>query len=861
VTGPPADRFGALRALFEELVELAPAARAARLERAAALDPDLAARVEALLAADAASGALLDAPAGVVARELVADWLGEETVPDAAGTRIGPWRLLAPLGRGGMGEVWSAERADGQFEQTVALKLLKRGMDSEEVLGRFLRERQILARLTHPGIARLLDGGLAPDGRPYFVLERVDGLPITEHARRAALPVAARIRLVLAACDAVDSAHRQLVVHRDLKPSNILVTAAGELKLLDFGIAKLLGEQSAGGGATALGLRAMTPAYAAPEQILGEPVTTATDVYALGVVLHELLTGRLPHRRSTTSAAALVAEVERESPLRLAHAVRQLEAADLERLGLPERERRHLERRVRGDLDTILARALDRAPERRYASARELADDLERHLEGRPVRARPPSRAYRAARFAGRHRVAVAAAALVLLSLLAGLSAALWQARRAAEHARESAANARRAERTKEFLISLFQVADPTQSGGERATARDLLDQGAQRLESELEAEPAVRADLLAAVARIQTSLGLLDAAERSTALALALRADAGPEVRAGLEATLGAIRIQQGSLDEAGRLLDRALATLEAAGADPLEIARVMSDAAQVRFWRKDLATTEAMERAAYETFLAELGEENVETALHLRNLGVILDDAGRLDEAEAAYRRSQQILEQSLGADHPHLAQSYLSLGVLLDKRGRPEEAEALYERALDLRRRTLGDRHVQTGQTLQLLADFLTRHGRLDAAEAAGREALAVFHAANPGHFEVGKCLNGLAIVAAKRDDPVGAERLYREALANFETSLGRDHPFFWWTTGSLGTALAAQARFAEAEALHRETLAALERVSGAGSADAQWAHELLAATLRKQGRSAEAEAEAERARSIAAGRASG
>ncbi len=855
MSGPGADRFRAVRALFEELVELEPAAREARLARVAAGDPELAAGVEELLAADAGAGERLEAPAGVAARELVADWLGAATAPDAAGLRIGPWRLESLLGRGGMGEVWSAARADGQFEQTVALKLLKRGMDSEEVLARFLRERQILAHLTHPGIARLLDGGLAPDGRPYFVLERVDGAPITEHARNARLSIAARLRLVVAACDAVDSAHRQLVVHRDLKPSNILVAAGGEVKLLDFGIAKLLGEES-GGAATALGLRAMTPAYAAPEQILGEPVTTATDVYALGVVLHELLTGRLPHRRSTTSAAALVAEVERESPLRLASGARQLGDEDLARLALPERERRHLARRLRGDLDTIVARALERSPERRYASARELGDDLVRHLEGRPVRAQPPSRSYRAARFVGRHRVAVAAAALVLLSLVGGLSAALWQARRAAANARESAANARRAERTKEFLISLFQVADPTQSGGETVTARALLEQGAQRLESELATEPAVRADLLAAVARIQTSLGLLDAAERSTARALDLSAGAGPAARASLEATLGAIRIQQGDLDGAAELLDRSLAVLEATAAEPLELARVRSDAGQVRFWKKEVAASEAMERSAYEVFRDELGEEHVETALHLRNLGILLDDAGRLDEAEAAYRRSQEILERTLGADHPHLGQSYLSLGVLLNRRGELAEAEALLRRALELRRRTLGDRHVQTGQTLQLLADYFVGHDRLDEAESSGREALEIFRATNPKHFEVGKCLNGLAIVAAKRGDQRLAERLYREARANFAESLGRDHPFYWWTTVNLANALAALGRFTESEPLHREALAALERVSGAESADAQWAHEMLAKALRMQGRAAEADAEAARARAIAA-----
>ena len=852
MTTLPPERFRAARAVFEELVELDPEARRARLDQIARGDAELARAVDALLEADAGASGFLDAPAGVAARALVADWLGGEL--DAPGTVVGAYRLVGLLGRGGMGEVWEAERADGQFEQRVALKLLKRGMDSEEVLARFLRERQILARLTHPGIARLLDGGMSADGRPYFVLEKVDGLPLTEHARRAGLPLEGRIRLVLAACDAVDSAHRQLVVHRDLKPSNILVTGAGEVKLLDFGIAKLLGEGDGGAHATALGLRALTPAYAAPEQILGEPVTTATDVYALGIVLYELLTGRLPHQRPTSSLAALVAEVEHESAPRLASAVRQLDGEELTRLGFPERAGRRLARSLRGDLETILARALERAPERRYASARELAEDLARHLDGRPVRARPQSSWYRATRFAQRHRLAVASAALVLVSLLGGLSAALWQARRAEAAARESAANAHRAEHTKEFLISLFSVADPLQSGGETVTARQLLEQGAKRLESELAAEPGLRADLLEAVGRIEASLGLLDAAERSTTLALELRAGAGAAERASAEATLGAIHIQRGDLASAAQLLERALAALEASGAEPLTLARVRSDVGQVKFWNKEVVAAEALERSVYETYRAQLGEEHIETALHLRNLGVLLDDLGRLDEAEAAYRRSREILVKSLGENHPHLGQSDLSMAALQNKQGRFEEAEANFRRALENRRRTLGDHHFQTGQTLQNFAHFLVLRGRFDEAERTGREALEIFRAANPKHFEVGKCLNGLGQVAARRGDPAGAERLYREAIANFEESLGRRHPFYWWTTGNLSKVIAAQGRLAEAEALQREALRELESISGVESEDAQWVHEMLADTLRLAGRAAEADSAAARAREI-------
>ncbi len=848
---PDPAHFAAARAHFEELVDLDPAERAERLARLAAEHgPELERAVAALLDADAAAGEFLAAPVAASARTLVDEWVGSGASLEP-GRTVGAWRLLAPLGRGGMGEVWEVERVEGQFEQRAALKLLRPGMDSDEIVARFLRERQILARLVHPGIARLLDGGRTAEGRPFLVLEKVDGTIVTEHCRAARLGVDERVRLIAEACDAVESAHRQLVVHRDLKPSNILVTRDGRVQLLDFGIAKLLDDTDVDAALTRTGLGALTPAYAAPEQILGEPVTTATDVYSLGVVLYELLVGALPHRRTGRTAAGLAAELTKEGVPRPSTQLRRMVSGEAD-----ARERRRLERRLRGDLDTILLKALAREPERRYASAAALGDDLRRFLAGRPVVARPDTVAYRSAKFVRRHWIGVASAALVVASLAAGLIVATWQARRAEASSRAAAAEARRAERTKEFLISLFEVADPTKSGGETVTARQLLEQGASRLTTELAAEPELRADLLEAVARIEASLGLLDAAERSIATVLALRSDGDRPRRALAEATLGSIRIQQGDLDAAGELLDGALAALAAAGAPPLELARVRSDAAQVRFWRKDVATAEAEERAVYEVFRAELGAEHVETALHLRNLGVILDDLGRFEESEAAYRESQRILQASLGPDHPHLGQSYLSLGISLVNRGRFDEGEALIRQALEVRRRTLGDHHPQTGQTLQNYAHLLAEAGRYDDAEAAGREALAIFRALNPDHFEVGKCLNGLAVVAGRRGDHVRAEGLFREALVSFERSLGRDHPFYWWATGSLATEVAAQGRFAEAAALQDEALTALERVSGAESADAQWVHELIADRLRLEGRTAEADAALARAQAIAA-----
>ncbi len=852
--------FRAAREAFEALIDLEKEAREARLAALAARDPALADQVRRLLTADAGAGEFLETPAGVAAREVVADWLAASDDAGRAGESVGPYRLARLLGRGGMGEVWEAERADGQFEQRLALKLLKRGMDSEEILRRFLRERQILARLAHPGIARLLEGGLTADGRPYFALEKVDGLPITEHAREGALTVRARVRLVIAAAEAVDSAHRQLVVHRDLKPSNILVTGAGEVKLLDFGIAKILGEGEDSTALTALGLRALTPAYAAPEQILGEPVTTATDVYSLGVVLFELLTGKLPHARSSTSAPVLMAELARETVPRLGAAVRQLDADELQRLGLPARELRRLERRVAGDLETILARALAREPERRYPSAAAFAEDLGRYLAGRPVRARPDARLYRLRKFVVRHRVGVAAALLALISLAGGLSVALWQARRAATSARQSAAASVRAERVKEFLISAFAIADPESGAGGTTTARQLIFEAGRTIDrSEFGGDPELTADLLEAVARIERNLGELGAAATHAARALALRRErfpAGATALAAATATLGSVRLAEGKLEEAEKELSTALAAL-AASEPPgsLTLARVRSDYADVLFWQGRTQESEALERKAWEAYRATLGDEALPTAMHLRNLGVLLQALGRADAAESALRTSQAVIEKLQGGDHPNAATSHLDLAVLLEERGKPEEAEALYRSSLAVRRASLGDHHLMTGQSLQLYALFLLNRGRLDESETLYREARALFAAINPRHFEVGKCDNGLALIAGRRGDHRTAERLLASARDLFREQLGERHPFSWQVTINLAREIAAQGRSVEALAIDREALAKLEEVSGPESAEVQWALERLADVLDQAGRRDEATAARARAGEVA------
>jgi serine/threonine protein kinase/tetratricopeptide (TPR) repeat protein len=844
-----AARWAQARELFEELLDLPPGERAERL--AGLADGALRADVERLLAADSRAGGFLETPAAAAAAGLLEALLDGPSGEDAAPLpdALGPYRILSRLGRGGMGDVLLGERADGLYEARVAIKLLRRGMDSEEVLARFSRERRILARLQHAHIARLLDGGAAPDGRPYFVMELVDGEPVTSYCRSRGLSVEDRVRLLLDCCDALSIAHQNLVVHRDLKPSNVLVTHEGVVKLLDFGIAKILGPDDTGGldVETRTELRLLTPAYAAPEQILGEPVTTATDVWSLGALAYELLTGTLPQKREGRSAARLASEVSSESLERASQRVAKspLEALPLQNAA--EADRRRLVRRLRGDLDNILQMALRREPERRYGSVTAFAGDLRRHLKGQPVKARPDTVGYRAGKFLRRNRVGAAAAALVLVSLIGGLAATRWQALRAEANARAAVAAARRADAVKEFLIGLFEIADPEQSGGS-VSARDLLDQAGTRLQSELASEPDVQADLLEAVARIDRSLGRLDPAEALATRSLDVGRSAFPRGAAAIGrslATLGAVEMSKGRLDEAEKRLLDALAILETReGRDSLAAARARSDYAQVLFWKGQVAKAEELERGVYETYRRELGEDNVQTATHLRNLGVLLEELDRLDEAERAYRSSQTVLEKRLGPDHVNLGQSYLNLAVLLDRRGRSGEAEPLYRRAYDVRRKALGASHPAVGQTLQLTALFYLNQGRLDESEAAYRQALALFGAIDPKHFEVGKCLNGLALIEARRGRYADAEATLSRVEALFAEVLGEDHPFTWQVRGNRAEQIARQGRLEEAEAIQRTVAAKLAELNGPESAEAIEAGSRLGETLRRLGRGGEA-----------------
>ncbi len=775
------EQLRAARSLFEELVELGQQKQAARL--AELDDPQLVALVRRLLAADGVPEEALGDPLAAAA-----GWLAEEEgvarrALDRRGERIGPWRILEPLGRGGMGEVFLAERADGAFERQVALKLLKRGLDSDEIVARFLAERRILARLDHPGIAQLVDGGLTPDGRPYFALEHVSGLPITEWCAERRLPLEGRLRLVLDVIAAVDFAHRNLVVHRDLKPSNVLVTSAGEVKLLDFGIAKLLdGGQDE---ATRTGARLLTPRYAAPEQLAGEPVTTATDVHALGLLLWELLTGEPARRRAgPRSAAASAADRERETstpPSARVLTDAQPESAPLE--DASPRARRRLARRLAGDLDKVVLKALRREPARRYPSAMALGDDLVRFLEERPVDARGGALSYRMSKFARRHRAAVGAAALITISLAAGV-VATWRQARIAE-AERARAERRFTDLRRLANVALFDVHATLDNVAGGMAARRLLVETAlaylDDLSREAGGEPELLAELASAyerTAEVQGMPGWPSGGRTGDAQASLERA---LEVRRRLR-TSGPGR-GSADLDEA-RVLVRLGSVLAARGESTAALAR-HREALSIYQRSGPVATRQRLEQvqariavgddlwelgavpAAAEHYRVALGEATAaraadrDSVLAIRQVGVVEQRLGDAAAERGDWPRALGHHGSSLAIDRELAARS-------------PADAEVRRDLGTDLSR--LGADYAALGRAVEALAQHRGATALREEllAEEPG-DARALEDAAE-SRFETGKALLGLArLDEAAAEIAVAIER--RRGLARLDPGNAR------------------------------------------------------------------------------------
>jgi serine/threonine-protein kinase len=835
-----------LQALFERAARLAGEERRAYLDEVCGEDTKLRADLEELLAAD--TGETLSPPGGF------SEYLSEDAFDaQLAGSELGAYTLIERIGAGGMGTVFLGERSDGAFERKVAVKIVRRGMDTETVVQRFRAERQILSQLDHPNISALLDGGVTPDGRPYLVMEYVDGLPITEYCDRHRLSIDERLALFQSVCRAVHHAHQNLVVHRDLKPSNILVTDDGVVKLLDFGIAKLLDADS-DAQLTRTGMLAMTPAYASPEQLAQQPVTTGTDVYALGVILYELLTGRRPYeaRKSPEELRREILSGDAPKPSTVitrqpadtdGKPVQTLETISASRSVPPGRLRQALA----GDLDTICLMAIRRDPQNRYASAEQFAEDLGRHQDGEPVRAQSPSLGYRLGKFIGRHKLGVATTAGVVLAFTSVIAYYTHQL----QLERDAAlAQQQKAETVVDFLTGLFREADPDNSLGEDVTARQILEAGRANIDFELADQPELQATMKHVLGEVYYEVGNLDVSFDLLSAAYDVK-----EAEDGLEAasirlSLGLIAQDRGDYETAAEALQYAYDT-RVAELGPRHEAVREALAAQA-FLQETLTNFEEAERlheASFAMAQALYPEDNDTLAQAHSDLAGYYRTQDRRPEAEALLRDGIAMMERIHGSRrHPLSAKMIRQLAGTLRTSDRFEESEPLYLEAIALQEDMLGPDHYEVAVSWNGYSQLLTNMGRGEEAMEANRRMIEIIETRFDGPAPaLGAAYNNLAFMLLDL-------HRYDEALMNFDKSLaaqdavGLPPDHFNRTFPSAGKAQVYMLidRIDEAEAIFREMLGI--RIDNVGKEHrlVQEIHSDLGAALTELARYDEAEA---------------
>lgn len=796
MNGPTLKRWKQISDLLDEVLDLDPAARDAYLD-AHCSDPDLRAEVEALIEAEANAPAFLNGEAADLAADLIDG--DEDDVPDAVNTlspgeRLGPYRIAEAIGRGGMSTVYRAERADGQFEQVVAIKLLRSHLGTTDFVQRFRAERQILASLNHPNIARVFDGGTTDDGRPYLVMEHVEGVPITTHCDEQRLNLRERLALFGVVASAVQHAHKNLIVHRDLKPSNILVASDGTVKLLDFGIAKVLDAAMSSSVATPetrTGLHLMTPEYAAPEQVKGEAVTTSTDVYALGILLYELLTGHRPYQLHHRSAYDIVHAVCHEDPTRPSTVITKVRGrveqgtevkvtpeavSEARRTEVPQ-----LKRALSGDLDAIVLKALRKAPELRYATVDAFLDDLTAHREGHPVAARHGSAGYRVSRFVQRNRAAVFAACVVLLVLVGYAATVTVQAQRIAAERDKS-------EAVTSFLVDLFEETDPLLTmRGDEQTVREVLDRGSERVRTELADQPAVQAKLMTVMGEVYNNLGRYDQAEPLLREALGIHERLDPDSPDAAETkhALAYMLYRQGYFDQAEPLFREALSTYaETFGRQDPRYGATMSGLALLLDERGDLADSEAAYREAIA--LDEAAGRPVDPTL-VHDLANPLLAQGKFEEAIRAEQQAIEGYRDLFDGPHPLTASALNGLAFAHHQMGNLEQAETVHREALAMRRATLPEGHPHIASSLVRLGWVLTDRGQ--HAEAAdmltmGRAYLAAI--LPEGHWHVRAAEGILGIAYARQGRVQEGEQLL---LQSYETLKAEFGVADWRTQGAI------------------------------------------------------------------------
>jgi len=801
------DRWQRVKALFDVAREHDPTAWDALLGERCADDPALRDEVRSLLHAHKADGPVERA------MDRLDTVLHRRSPPESLeGRRIGPYELIDELGHGGMGHVFLAERADGQFEQQVALKWLGVTDASPGATDRFLAERQILATLKHPNIARLLDGGVTEAGQPYFVMEVVEGQRIDAYCNARQLSIRERLHLVLDVCDAVQYAHQKLVVHRDLKPANILVTDEGQVKLLDFGIAKLLDPEAlriSTRPQTRPGWRPMTPDYASPEQVRGAEITTASDVYQLGIVLYELLAGRRPYSVEDEAPSEIERIICEEAPNPPSAAATG--SSDMsDGVPTPAQHRQTL----RGELDTIVLKALRKAPGRRYDSVEQLAEDLRRFLEGRPVSAHPDRWTYRAGKFARRHRGGVLAAAVILLLLVGYGVTITWHSQRTQAALDRAQREAQKSEQVTDFLVGLFERADPYQSAesavrlSDTLTARELLAQGAARARQTLSDQPEVQATMLH---------------------------------------TLGRIYRQRGHHDKAASLLDEALAVQrEHLPLTHPDRAKSLHERARLLRYEGRTQRAARLYQESLSIQRSHFGERHPDIADNIRELAIIAARNGRYAKADSLFREALDIRTSLHGRDHPDVASELHALGLLYILQGDRTEAERLLRRSLTIRRRHADPDHPLLAETLDRLGQVLVQRGRLHEAEPLLREAQAIREKLFPeAHPSRAAGLNNMGRLLREQGDYAAADSLHQKAQSIYQQLYGTTNLDAANTLYERAQAHRAQGDYTMAERFYERAAAMQRSLHGPDHPATQQSRNALIALYQVWGRPAKAD----------------
>ncbi len=779
-------------------------------------------------------------------------------IPGNVPGQIGHYRLVKKLGAGGMGEVYEAEQLE-PVHRKVALKLIRLGMDSELVSSRFELERQSLAMMNHVNIAQIYDGGVSEQGRPYFVMEYVDGVPIDRYCDEQKLDTRKRLKLFQQVCEGIQHAHQKGIIHRDIKPSNVLVEIRDNKaipKIIDFGVAKAMHQAEEDAKvATRMGQIIGTPTYMSPEQVLGLDIDTRTDVYALGVLLYELLTGIHPldwKRNPQWKMEEILHRICEADPSRPST---QVSTPGDDTMNVAERhgtDCMSLERELRGDLDWITMKALEKERDRRYNSPSELSADIERFLKNEPVLASPPSTVYRVKKFVRRHKVGVAAAAIVLLALLTGITGTtvgMLRAVRAEKSAMEELETTRQ---TVDFMVGLFEVSDPT--GEERVnrntiTAREVLDRGVKKIRQELQERPLIQARLKDTMGEVYRKLGAYDEAESLAKEALQTRiemlGDNDVEVSKSLNSVANVLS-EKGDYDEARTIYERSLAINEKIyGPDTLEVANTLNNLGFVLSGQGDFDGAIRSIKRALEIREKVLGPEHEDVANTLNSLGTVYYKQGKYAEAEPLFERTLAIREKLYDENHPYLAHTLSNLGLIRSTLGQYSGAKELLERALAIQEKILGPDHSDVASVLSNLAWVLRSMGKPAEAKPYLERAIKIQEKAAPKNPELARFIQNLGELMQETGDYKNAEALMERALAMRESLLGPEHMETAQSLQGLAYFYYLQNRDEKAELYYKRALEILEKALGPDAANNAWSLAGLGYIYSRQGRSQEAE----------------